>query len=348
MERRLYANDVSGALRAAHRLGGVEPAIVKARAAVNEKSPTAKSLIEALPSSAHQDPGVMFSRIQMLRRADKYHEAAQLMLAAPRDVAQIYDPDEWWVERRVIARKLLDLNQAATAYKIVRDAATPTKENYKVEHEFTAGWIALRFLKEPATAAQHFARIAGITNPIAMARANYWQGRAAEAMNKPQDARAYLRAGGALQHRLLRPARPGEARHARAGAGVLPAAGCGQARGARPQRGRARGRDALRAQRPRPHHPDRGGSRRPQPGHGDARGARRGRRAARRCPQRASHRQGCARPRPAVRSLRLPDLRAAALHRDRTGGRAGRGLFDRAAGERLQSEGRVERAMRSA
>jgi soluble lytic murein transglycosylase len=191
MEHRLYANDVSGALRAAHRLGGVEPAIVKARAAVNEKSPTGKSLIEALPSSAQQDPGVMFSRIQMLRRADKYHEAAQLMLAAPHDVALIQDPDEWWIERRLIARKLLDLNQAPTAYKIVRDAAPPTKENYKVEHEFTAGWIALRFLKEPATAAQHFARITGTTNPIAMARASYWLGRAAEAMNKPQDARAH-------------------------------------------------------------------------------------------------------------------------------------------------------------
>ena len=337
-----------GALRAAHRLGGIEPAIVKARAAVNEKSPTAKSLIEALPSSAHQDPGVMFSRIQMLRRADKYHEAAQLMLAAPRDVAQIYDPDEWWIERRLIARKLLDLNQAATAYKIVRDAATPTKENYRVEHEFTAGWIALRFLKDPAAAAQHFARITGTHQPdrdgarqlLARPRRRGDE----QAAGRPR----LLRAGGALQHRLLRPARPGEARHARAGAGAYPAARFGQARGARAQRGRARGRDALRAQRPRSRHPDRGGPRRPQPGHGDARGARRSRRAARRCPQRAAHRQGCARPRPAVRSLRLPDLRAAALHRDRPGGRAGRGLFDRAAGERLQSEGRVERAMRSA
>jgi soluble lytic murein transglycosylase len=129
--------------------------------------------------------------MQLLRRADKYHEAAQLMLTAPHDIAQIYDPDEWWVERRAIARKLLDLNQAANAYKIVRDGATPTKENYKVEHEFTAGWIALRFLKEPATAANHFARIAGTNNPIAMARANYWKGRTAEAMNKPQDARAH-------------------------------------------------------------------------------------------------------------------------------------------------------------
>ncbi len=52
MERRLYANDNETALRAAHRLGGVEPAIAKARVAVNEKASNAKALLEALPSSA--------------------------------------------------------------------------------------------------------------------------------------------------------------------------------------------------------------------------------------------------------------------------------------------------------
>jgi peptidoglycan lytic transglycosylase len=192
MERRLYANDIGTALRAAHRLGGIEPAIAKARAAVGEKGSNAKALLEALPSSADQDTGVLFGRIQMLRRADKIAEAAELMLAAPRDAAQIYDPDEWWVERRLIARKLLDIGNPSAAYRVVREATPPNKENYRVEHEFTAGWIALRFLKDPATAAQHFARIGtGISNPISLARAGYWRGRAAEAMNKTQEARAY-------------------------------------------------------------------------------------------------------------------------------------------------------------
>src|SRR6202042_3022028 len=102
--------------RAPYPLGGIEPAIAKARAAVNEKSPGAVALIEGLPSSADQDAGVLFSRIQLLRRADKIAEAAELMLAAPRDAAQIYDPDEWWVERRLIARKLLDLGSPSAAY----------------------------------------------------------------------------------------------------------------------------------------------------------------------------------------------------------------------------------------
>jgi soluble lytic murein transglycosylase len=151
------------------------------------------ALIEGLPSGASQDAGVLFSRIQLLRRADKIAEAAELMLGAPRDAAQIYDPDEWWVERRLIARKLLDLGNPSAAYRVAREAAPPNKENYRVEHEFTAGWIALRFLKDPATAAaQHFARInSGVYNPISLARAGYWRGRAAEAMNKTQEARAH-------------------------------------------------------------------------------------------------------------------------------------------------------------
>ena len=191
MEHWLYANDTNAALRAAIRLGGNEPAIVKARAAVNEKVSNAKALIEGLPSSAHQDAGVLFSRIQLLRRANKIAEAAELMLSAPHEGAQINEPDEWWVERRLLARKLLDTNAAPKAYRIVRDAAPPTKENLRVEHEFAAGWIALRFLKDPATAAQHFARIIGTSNPIALARAGYWRGRAADAMNKPQEAHAH-------------------------------------------------------------------------------------------------------------------------------------------------------------
>jgi hypothetical protein len=65
MEHWLYANDTNAALRAAIRLGGNEPAIVKARAAVNEKVSNAKALIEGLPSSVHQDAGVLFSRIQL-------------------------------------------------------------------------------------------------------------------------------------------------------------------------------------------------------------------------------------------------------------------------------------------
>jgi soluble lytic murein transglycosylase len=86
---------------------------------------------------------------------------------------------------------MLDIGEHRTAYLIARDAALPARDIYKTEQEFTAGWIALRFLTDPATAARHFARIGvGSVNPTTLARAGYWQGRAAEAAGRAQDARA--------------------------------------------------------------------------------------------------------------------------------------------------------------
>jgi soluble lytic murein transglycosylase len=195
MDCQLYAHETEAALRAAQRLGGHEAAIVKARAAVSHKASNAQALLEAVPSEAHKDPGLNFSRILWLHQKEQYPEAAQLMLAAPNDPALIHDTDQWWVARRQLARKLLDLGDFKSAYLIARGAALPTKENYRAEHHFTSGWIALRFLNDPETALTHFSRIPeSITNPIALARAGYWQGRAAEAMGRRQDARAFYEA----------------------------------------------------------------------------------------------------------------------------------------------------------
>jgi soluble lytic murein transglycosylase len=189
MDARLYAGDDDAAFRAAHHLDAADLAIAKARAAVNAKSASARALIEAVPAAAQGDPGYMFSRIEWLRHGDKIKEAAQLMLAAPRDPAKLVDLDQWWIERRLLARKLLDLGDTKTAYEIVDDAASPTNDNFRADQQFTAGWIALEFLHQPAIALPHFARIAeGEVNPITLARSYYWQGRAAQALGLPREA----------------------------------------------------------------------------------------------------------------------------------------------------------------
>jgi soluble lytic murein transglycosylase len=194
MDKRLYAEDDDGGLRAAHHLDAVAVAIARARAAVIDKSANAKSLLDAVPAAAQRDPGYMFSRIQWLRRTDDIAAAAQWMMAVPHDPAVLGDVDQWWVERRLIARKLLDLGEDKLAYEVASGAAPPVNENYRAEQQFTAGWIALRFLHEPAVALAHFAHVAdGVANPITLARSYYWQGRAAEAAHQ-QDARAYYEA----------------------------------------------------------------------------------------------------------------------------------------------------------
>lgn len=190
MDTLLYGSEQEAAMRAARRLGSGYVALAKARIASTRKAPNSEALLEAVPSELHGDAGYLFSKIQLLRREEKFSEAAQLMLSAPKDPGRLYNLDEWWVERRLLARKMLDAGENRTAYLIARDAALPTRDIYKTEQEFTAGWIALRFLNDPNTAAQHFARIGvGSVNPTTLARAGYWQGRAAEAAGRSTDAR---------------------------------------------------------------------------------------------------------------------------------------------------------------
>ncbi|GLR84818.1 transglycosylase SLT domain-containing protein [Bradyrhizobium iriomotense] len=196
MDTLLYGSEHEAALRAAKRLGAGYVALAKARIASYKKAPNTRALLEAVPHELHGDPGFIFSKIQLLRREEKFAEAAQLMLSAPKDPNRLYNLDEWWIERRLISRKMIDTEEFRSAYLIARDAALPSRDIYKTEQEFTAGWIALRFLNDPAAAAQHFARIGvGSVNPTTLARAGYWQGRAAEAMGRQQEARnAFARA----------------------------------------------------------------------------------------------------------------------------------------------------------
>jgi soluble lytic murein transglycosylase len=192
MEKRFFADDVEAGLRAATRLGGDDLAIGRARAAVLRKGGNAKAALDAVPLSARHDPGYIFAREQWLRKENKPEEAGKLILTVPQDPNTLVDLDQWWVERRLLVRKLLDSGDPQTAYRVARDAASPPQGNYRVDQHFTAGWIALRYLHDPKTAAEHFAHIDdGTHNPHALARGGYWQGRAADAMGQRAQAKAY-------------------------------------------------------------------------------------------------------------------------------------------------------------
>ena len=130
-------------------------------------------------------------RIQWMLAKDRIDDAARLMVAASPETMALQDTDQWWRERRSLARKLLDQGKFQTAYQVIRPAALPANEYYRSDFHFMCGWIALRYLDDPATAARHFARIdEGQVNPTVLARANYWRGRAAEALGQADAMRA--------------------------------------------------------------------------------------------------------------------------------------------------------------
>ena len=178
--RLLYKGETAAALRASALAGPDVLALAKARDAVMNEQPSDK-LIAAVPVSLRTDPGFLFAMIHKLRHAGKIRAAADVMLSAPRDPQLLINGDEWWIERRLLARKLLDQNDAETAYKLCSEHSAMSHE-MQIEAEFHAGWIALRFLNDPARAAGHFGTVAKLAGtPMSRARAAYWQGRAAEA-----------------------------------------------------------------------------------------------------------------------------------------------------------------------
>ena len=178
-DRLLYKEKVVPALRYAAQAGPDVLALAKARAAVIAESSSDKAMA-AVPDALRKDPGLILAQVQKLRRDGKFLEAAKLMETAPHDATQLIDGDEWWTERRVLARKLLDDGKVNAAYIMcaMNSAVSPEA---KVEAEFHAGWIALRFMNDPARAAYHFGVAAKLAEtPTSISRIAYWQGRTAE------------------------------------------------------------------------------------------------------------------------------------------------------------------------
>jgi soluble lytic murein transglycosylase len=182
MDRRIGAKDFGAAMRAAKHLGSDEIAIVKACSGAETNSEKSEALFEAVPSEARHDLGYALCRLHWLMRTNRLPAATQLVLDAAQEELRHQDTDEWWRELRLLARRLIDAGDAKTAYQIVRKAAAPANPYYCAEFHFMPGWIALRFLGDPATALKHFHHIDEASDdPIVRARAAYWRGRAAEA-----------------------------------------------------------------------------------------------------------------------------------------------------------------------
>ncbi|KRA51451.1 hypothetical protein ASD80_14770 [Devosia sp. Root635] len=156
-------------------LSEAQTSLVVARAAVSRNDADAKALLDGVDPSMQANPVFIFSRAQRARQFELWQSAVDWLAKAP-DV--VPDAAEWWYERRTLLRKLLDIGQPGLAY---RAAAEYDKgpEGRLVEAHFHAGWIALSFLDDAASAKAHFTAMAGLsTLPDSVTQANYWLARA--------------------------------------------------------------------------------------------------------------------------------------------------------------------------
>lgn len=188
MEQMLYEDRISSAGRVA-KLAGAE-ALHAAWSAVIRRKANAGKLLAKVPQK-QQSAGYIFAYAKHLRRQDKFVEAAKKMAKAPSDQTRLVDADEWWIERRVLSRELVDIGKVKLAYEVASGHSAESASRI-ADAEFHAGWYALRALRKPEAAALHFARISEVSKgPISRARAYYWLGRTAEE-GGPGNAREYF------------------------------------------------------------------------------------------------------------------------------------------------------------
>ncbi len=185
----LFREQEEAALRAAQRAGADHVALLRARVAVDKRARNAVALLDAVPKALQNEPAFLFARVQHLRRQGEGQQAARLITSVAPD-GERTQGDGWWIERRLIARQLLDQGEHALAYEVARTHQAVSAAN-RIEAEFHAGWIALRFLSRADAARAHFDAAAAVAEtPISVARAAYWQGRAAERQGDAQAAQA--------------------------------------------------------------------------------------------------------------------------------------------------------------
>ena len=229
MDKRIGAKEISAAMRAAKRLGDDDFAIVKACSAVKGDADKALGKLNDVPEEARGDLGYVLCRVKWAMKKDKIVDAAKMVIAAQPETMAQQDTDEWWRDRRTLSRKLLDMGEFQMAYDVVKDAATPGLEAYRADYAFMPGWIALRYLNDPATARKVFCRYRQGPRPIR----SRWRAPITGGPRGGSDGRCagcalVLRGFCKISDRLLRAAVADQARH-RADRAARAEGGCGDA-----------------------------------------------------------------------------------------------------------------------
>lgn len=176
LDRLLWDERFDDAKRLLTRVSAAERSLAEARMALAKMDAGADRLVQRVPRELQNDPGLLFERMRWRRRKENYDAAIDILEHPPQDLVR---PQAWWSERDILARHALAAGDISVAYRLASRHGMAGGPNY-LEAEFLAGWIALRFLREPDVAYDHFVNLYGqAVRPVSQARGAYWAGRAA-------------------------------------------------------------------------------------------------------------------------------------------------------------------------
>ncbi|NHK27550.1 lytic transglycosylase domain-containing protein [Parvularcula flava] len=191
VDRQLFDIIATDSRRLLDYLSASHRQMAEARIALLRRDGNAVRLLEGLSSEQLRDSGVLHAAARYYRRGENEPTAIGYAAQAPINSEYLRYPEAWWGEKNLLMLWAMRNGLYKDAYRMAAYSGLSEGGDF-AEAEFYAGWIALRFLKEPERARRHFAYLdANVSSPISKARAQYWLGRAFAAEGNRERARQY-------------------------------------------------------------------------------------------------------------------------------------------------------------
>lgn len=188
----LFHDDEIGGRALASLMGQGYLQLADARIALSNNTKNAPALVERVPAALARDPGLLYERLRWRTKAKQDAGAIQILNAQPPAI-QITNLEDWWKQRNILVRRMIEARNYKEAYKLAAAHDQMEGSEY-ADAEWISGWLALRFLSQPEKAYTHFTAMHDrVKTSISKGRAAYWAGRAAEAMKQTEQARNWYK-----------------------------------------------------------------------------------------------------------------------------------------------------------
>ena len=190
LDDQLWKRNAEAARRLFRHVDSGHRKLAEARIRLQRMMKGVDRAIGEVPRSLRSDPGLTFDRLRWRRRKGRDAEVREILANPPEELGR---PSRWWYERAYQIRELLDARSHLDAYRLARLHGQESGIAF-AEAEWLAGWVALRFAGRAEEALERFTRMyERVGAPISKARAAYWAGRAASALDRKDDAAGWYR-----------------------------------------------------------------------------------------------------------------------------------------------------------